>query len=225
MAKLYGLGVGPGDSELVTLKAVRLMKECDVIAIPGENPEESVAYKIALGACPEIADKEQLLVTTPMTKDKTILENGYKAAAEKIEALLKEGKDVALLTLGDPTIYSTYIYIHRIVKSDGFDTEIISGVPSFCAVSAKLGDSLVDRDQQLHVIPASYQIEESLELSGTKILMKAASKFGVVKEILVEKDSKAAMIENCGMPEERIYHSLDEFPDKASYYTIVTIKE
>lgn len=138
---------------------------------------------------------------------------------------MEQGKDVACLTLGDPTIYSTYIYIHRIVKAHGYATEIINGIPSFCAVSAKLQDSLVDRSEQLHIIPSTYDIEAALELPGTKVLMKAASKMPLVKATLKEKHMTGTMIENCGMPEEHIYHKIDEIPDQASYYSIIVVKE
>lgn len=223
--KLYGIGVGPGDPELVTLKALRMMKECDVIAIPGKNPTESVAYKIARGAFPEIDQKEQLLVATPMTKDLSVLNEGYALGAKAIEKLLDEGKDVGLLTLGDPTIYSTYIYIQRNVTADGYEAEIINGIPSFCAVSAKFGNSLVDRDEPLHVIPASYQVEDSLKLPGTKVLMKAGSKLAQVKQALKENGCSAVMIENCGMEDERIYRSTEEIPDAGSYYSLTIVKE
>jgi len=225
MAKLYGVGVGPGDPELLTLKALRVIRECPVIGIPGKNPSESVAFKIAAEAYPQISEKELLMVETPMTKDADILEDGYQNAAKLIEQSLKEGKDVAMLTLGDPTIYSTFIYMMRIVREDGFETEIVSGVPSFCAVSAKFNESLVDREEMLHVIPASYQIEEALQLPGTKVLMKAASKLNVVKETLEKNGQHAVMIENCGMPDERIYYSTEEIPEKGSYYSLTIIKE
>lgn len=223
--KLYGIGVGPGDPELMTMKAVRLLNECDVIAIPGKNPSESVAYNIAYGACPEIEAKEKLYITTSMTKDFDALEIGYKESAEKIEKLLSEGKDVALLTLGDPTIYSTYIYIHRNVVNDGYNAEIISGVTSFCAVAAKMSNSLVDRNEELHIIPASYQIEDSLKLAGTKVLMKAASKLGDVSEYIKNSDCDAFMVENCGMENEKIYADKDELPEKGSYYSIIVVKD
>lgn len=223
--KLYGIGVGPGDPELITLKALRLMKECDVIGIPGKNPSESVAYKIAEGAYPEIGGKELLQIVTPMTKNMDILNAAYQKGAKQIEACLDEGKNVGLLTLGDPTIYSTYIYIQRFVQADGYDAEIINGIPSFCAVSAKFNDSLVDRQEQLHVIPASYQIEDALKLPGTKVLMKAASKLNVVKQTLSANNQRAVMIENCGMPDERIYHSVEEFPETGSYYSLTIVKE
>ena len=223
--RLYGVGVGPGDPELMTLKAVRVMEECDIIAIPGENPRKSIAYMIAKEACPCIIEKEHLQITTPMTKDKRILEQGYEVAAEKIETELVNGKNVALLTLGDPTIYSTYIYVHRLVIEHGYEAEIVSGVPSFCAVAARIGDSLVDRDMQLHIIPASYQNEEALEFNGTKVFMKSASKFQDLREQLLERDCQSVMIENCGMENEKIYRSKEEYPNEASYYTIVVVKE
>ncbi|WP_337626865.1 precorrin-2 C(20)-methyltransferase, partial [Clostridium sp.] len=168
---------------------------------------------------------ECLNLTTPMTKDKAVLNAAYQAASDQIIEQLEQGKDVACLTLGDPTIYSTYIYIHRIVKAHGYATEIINGIPSFCAVSAKLQDSLVDRSEQLHIIPSTYDIEAALELPGTKVLMKAASKMPLVKATLKEKHMTGTMIENCGMPEEHIYHKIDEIPDRASYYSIIVVKE
>ena len=103
---------------------------------------------------------------------------------DRIIEKLDQGKDVACLTLGDPTIYSTYIYIHRIVRTRGFAAQIINGIPSFCAVSARLEDSLVDRSEQLHIIPSTYGVEEALKYPGTKVFMKAASKMPLVREVL-----------------------------------------
>lgn len=222
--KLYAIGVGPGDPELITVKALRLMKECQVIAVPGRRIEESAAYKIAKEAYPEITEKEIVHIPTPMTKELKVLREGYKQAAAQIESHLEQNKDVALLTLGEPTVYSTAIYIHRLVSADGYETEIINGIPSFCAASAKLGDSLVDRDMELHIVPASYQIEEALKQSGTKVLMKAGSKMSEVKAELIEKGCKAVMIENCGMKGEAIYTDVESFPESASYYSIIIAK-
>ena len=222
---LYGIGVGPGDPRLMTYLAVDTIKRCPVIAVPADGKGKAVAYKIASGIVEDLDAKECLNLSTPMTKDKAILDAAYQTAADTIIEQLEQGKDVACLTLGDPTIYSTYIYIHRLVKAKGYETEIVNGTPSFCAVSAKLGDSLVDRSEQLHVIPSTYDIEDGLKLPGTKVLMKAASKMPIVKETLKRNDLKGAMIENCGMPEEHIYHGVDEIPDQASYYSIIVVKE
>ena len=180
--KLYGIGVGPGDPELLTLKAVRIIKECDVIAVPGKEKDETVAYKIVRQAIPEIVEKKCLEIDMPMTKDKEKLAQSHTIAFEKISKVLDSGKNVAFLTLGDPCIYSTYIYVHQKVEQAGYETEIVSGIPSFCAVSARLNQGLVERSEMLHVIPSSYGIEEGMKLSGTRVLMKAGKKIGQVKE-------------------------------------------
>lgn len=128
---LYGVGVGPGDSELLTLKAVRLIKESDIIAIPSDNKEKCVAYNIVIEVIPELEDKEILYISMPMTKDEEYLRQSHEKGAEQIIEKLNEGKDVAFLTLGDPSIYSTYIYVHKIVLSKNYKAQIVSGVPSF----------------------------------------------------------------------------------------------
>ncbi|MCD7736751.1 MAG: precorrin-2 C(20)-methyltransferase [Lachnospiraceae bacterium] len=222
---LYGVGVGPGDPKLMTYLAVETIENCPVLAVPADGKESAVSYKIAAGIVKELDRKECLNLKTPMTKDKAVLNAAYKEAAEQIIGQLEQGKDVAYLTLGDPTIYCTYIYVHRLVKERGYQAEIINGVPSFCAVSAKLGDSLADRSEQLHIIPSTYDIEDALELPGTKVMMKAASKMPLVKDALLRKDLRGMMIENCGMDNEKCYRSVEEIPDQPSYYSVIVIRE
>ena len=223
--KLYGVGVGPGDPELLTLKAVRLIREADVIALPGAVPEETVAFKIAEGVYPEIRKKELLAVVFPMSKDKDILKKYHDEGAEKVKEVLDQEKNVVFLTLGDPTVYSTYLYVHRRIQAQGYETEIVSGITSFCAVSAKLNTGLVEKAEPLHVIPASYQIEEALKLPGTKVLMKAGKKMKEVKAEMRAQGEEGMMIENCGMPDEKIYRSVEEIPDDAGYYSLIIVKE
>ena len=107
----------------------------------------------------------------------------------------------------------------------GYATEIVSGITSFCAVSARFNEGLVEKSQQLHVIPASYQIEEALKLPGTKVLMKTGKKMQEVKAKIKASGNKAEMIENCGMPDEKIYRSVEEIPDDAGYYSLIIVKE
>ena len=223
--KLYGVGVGPGDPELITLKALRLTKEADILAFPGDEPRNSVAYKIMKGAYPEIDTKEMLALPMPMIKEKEELKRVHDKGAKMIADSLEKGKNVVFLTLGDPTVYSTYLYIHKRVKQMGYPTEIVSGITSFCAVSAALDEGLVENAQQLHVIPASYQIEEALKLPGTKVLMKAGKKIKEVKQQIKASGNQAVMIENCGMPEEKIYRCVEEIPDSAGYYSLIIVKD
>ena len=222
---LYGVGVGPGDPRLMTYLAVDTIRKCPVIAVPADGKENAVSYKIASGIVENLDEKECLNLTTPMTKDKAVLNAAYQAASDQIIEQLEQGKDVACLTLGDPTIYSTYIYIHRIVKAHGYATEIINGIPSFCAVSAKLQDSLVDRSEQLHIIPASYGIGKALELSGTKIFMKAGRKLPELKRRLQGRSEKVIMIENCGMENEAVYQGTECIPEEGGYYALLIMKE
>lgn len=223
--KLYGLGIGPGDPELLTLKALRIVKETDVIAVPGKVPEDTVAYKIVSQAYPELKDKTLLPIHFLMTKDPVLLEESHNKGAQQIMDILDKGQDVAFLTLGDSTLYATYMYVHHIVAAAGYETEIVSGITSFCAVAARLNISLVEQAEELHVIPASYQIFDALEMPGTKVLMKTASKMKEVKEALRKRDDEVVMIENCGMPNEKIYYGVDEIPDDAGYYSLIIVKE
>lgn len=223
--KLYGVGVGPGDPELLTIKAVRLIQESDVIAVPGTDKEKSAAYKIVKQAIPNIDEKEIVTIPMPMTKDPVILEESHKNGVLAIQKILESGRQVAFLTLGDPTVYSTYIYIHKQVLENGFGVEIVSGITSFCAVSARLNMGLVEKAEPLHIIPASYQIDEALKLEGTKVLMKAGKKIAQVKAHLKSLNAKAVMIENCGMDNEKIYSSVDEIPEDAGYYSLIIVKE
>ena len=222
---LYGVGVGPGDPELLTLKALRVVREAPVIAVPAEQKEESVAYRIVRAAYPQLEQKEVLPVPMPMTKDKQRLAASHEAGAAAVERILEEGKDVAFLTLGDPTVYSTYLYIHRLVAQAGYATEIVSGIPSFCAVAARLNVGLVEKAELLHVIPSSYPVEEALKLSGTRVLMKAGKKMGQVKAQLEALSADVCMIENCGMENEKIYRSAEEIPEDAGYYSLILVKE
>lgn len=226
--KLFGLGVGPGDPELLTIKALRIIQESDVIAVPGDKPEDSVAYEIVKGVFPEINRKRLLPIAMPMTKDPAVLEANHNKGADDIETCLKEGQQVAFLTLGDPTVYSTYLYVHKRICERGYEAEIISGITSFCAVAARLNMGLVEMAEPLHVIPATYKAEEMdqiLKLPGTKVLMKTGRKLESVRESILKSGQRAVMIENCGMPSEKVYKNAEEIPRQAGYYSLIIVKE
>ncbi len=220
----YGVGVGPGDPELMTLKAVRIIKECDIIVNPSSNKDTCLAYQIASQVV-SMEKKIVLEVNLPMTKDKNLLKETYDLAAERILPFLESGKDVAMLTIGDPTIYSTIIYIQDRIEKSGFETRIINGVTSFCAASAVLNQSLAEREESLHIYPGSYDIKEALSLSGTKVFMKSASKFHEVKEQLKDLPCEFSMVENCGLEQECMIKGIGNFPEKSSYYTIIIARE
>ena len=117
------------------------------------------------------------------------------------------------------------MYIERKVRSLGYETCIINGIPSFCAAASRMNESLADRNEQIHIIPSSYDIEQALEFQGTKVFMKAGKKLADVKAMLIKKGiTDCYMIENCGMPDEKIYSGADKIPENSGYYSIIIIR-
>lgn len=222
---LYGTGVGPGDPEYMTLKAVRLIRENEVIAVPGTDARRSAAYRIAVQAVPELASRTLVAVPMPMTRDRDELERSHDRAADLLCGYLGRGENVVFLTLGDPTVYSTFLYVQNRVRARGFRTELVSGVTSFCAAAARAGVALAEWDEQLHILPASHRLDQGLELSGNCVLMKSGKKMDLVKEMLRESGREVVMVENCGMDGERIYRSVEEIPDDPGYYSLIIAKE
>lgn len=222
---LYGVGVGPGDPELMTLKAVRLIRENEIIAVPGADVTSTVAYQIAVQAVPELAEKTLLPVYMPMTHDQEEMRRNHEKGAADIESYLIQGKNVVFLTLGDPTIYSTFSYLQKRVAEHGYQFELVSGITSFCATAARMNTSLVEWNEQLHIIPAVHQLETTLDQPGNYVLMKSGKKMNQVKSILSQSGRDVVMVENCGMENEHIYHSVGEIPDDAGYYSLIIAKE
>lgn len=223
--KLYGVGVGPGDKELVTLKALRVLKEADIIMIPVTKNGGRTAYDIV---AEYLEGKTVIETKSPMTKDYTKLRENYEKIAEEVEKYIQDGKKVAFITIGDPTIYSTYMQLHEIVKNHGFETEIIPGVTSFCAAAAELGMSLCEREEVLTVIPSNYKdIREELKRSGTKVLMKANSAILDVRDVLREENmmDQAVMVEKCGMSDQKIYRDLNELEEQTSYFSTIIVTD
>lgn len=223
-ATLYGIGVGPGDPELLTLKALRLIEACDYIAFPGENKEENIAYSIVAQVASGLENKLYLPCPIRMTKDKALLAADYQGAVDKITAALDRGADVAFLTIGDPAIYSTYMPVHKLVKEAGYRAKIISGIPSFCAAAAAMDIELCKHQEQLHIIPSNYDLGQALGLPGTRVFMKAASKLPQLKSALMDSDDQVYMIENCGMPNQRIFTTATAMDEAADYLSLVVAK-
>lgn len=223
---LYGVSVGPGDPELMTIKAVRALEKCTVIAVPRSGADTLVALEIAKKAVPEILKKEILELSLPMTRNPQVLEEARDAAASTLISLLKTGIDVAFLTLGDASVYSTYMYLHQRVTAAGYPAQIIPGVPSFCAAAALRGGKLTSADKPLHIVPGSYDcVEESLNWPGPKILMKSGKSLGRIKTLLADRGllDSAYLVQECGMEGERAC-PLSQVED-AGYFSIVFVEE
>ena len=221
----YGVGVGPGDPELMTVKAIRLIKENRVIAVPGTDPKESVAYQIAVRNVPELADKELVPIEMPMVRDRAVQAEAHRRGARIIADCLDRGENVVYLTLGDPTIYCTFSYLQHILEAEGYPVELVSGVPSFCAAAARLNLPLVEWDEPLHVLPAVHRTDQPLDGGGTCVLMKSGRSMTAVKDLLRRSGREVAAVENCGMETEKIYHTVEEIPDQAGYFSLIIAKE
>lgn len=221
---LYGVGVGPGDPELLTLKAQRILREADVIAVPDKGTGEKTALAI-IGPLAE--GKPLLYCAAPMTRNPVRLEAAYEENARQIAALLNEGKTVAFITLGDPSIYSTYLYTHRRVQAMGCEAKLIPGVPSFCAVAAALGIGLCEGGERLMIVPASHKdVGDCLAVDANYIFMKAGREIGQLRETLAGHGllNRAAMVENCGMETERVFPPFAGAPADSGYFSVVVVK-
>ena len=221
--KLWGVGVGPGDPELLTVKAVRVLREADVVIVPDASSGDKVALNIAKDY---LKDKQIQFVKTPMVRDKAVMDAAHEAAADTICALLDEGKQVAFLTLGDPAIYSTYMYIHQKVLNRGYVVEVVPGIPSFCAAAARLNQSLCLGREPLTIIPASHDQNDLMDLPGNKVFMKAGRSILELQQALGEKGllEGASMVENCSMENERVYPHFADLKEPSGYFSLVIVK-
>ena len=227
---LYGIGVGPGDPDCLTFGAVRKIEESDLLLLPQEK-EKCYAYQIVKQAV-AVAEKVTCILSFPMTKEKAVLEQAMEENAKVVCCLLEQGKTLAFLTIGDPSVYATYMYLQKRVQILGGNVQMISGVPSFCAVAAKLGISLGEQEEEIHVIPASYEISRTMQYQGTRIYMKAGRKLEELCEMLAREQKEREKqgeelqvyaVSDCGLPSEKVMYGLEELKG-GSYLTVVIVK-
>lgn len=223
----YGVGVGPGDPELITLKAVHTLERCPVIAAPQTRSGEMLALDIARGAV-DLTDKTILPLTFTMSQDPAVLQASHQAAADAIQAHLDRGEDVAMPNLGDVSIYATWGYLMELLNRRGYETVMIPGVPSFCAAAARLNATLVRWGSPLHIIPVGKgPVAPLVEQPGGKVLMKAGRGLPEIVEALKTTGqlSRAALVEDCGLPAERVWTELEQIPGDVGYFATVLVKE
>ena len=223
--RILGIGVGIGDPEDLTLRAARLIREADCLILPRQDLDKCRAYQIALCSVPEIAYKERMALEFEMTGDRKVRDANHRKIYAAAKELVLAGKTVAFLTIGDPAVYSTYSYIAALAREEGIETEAVSGISSITACANRLGITLCDGEQQLHVIPDTDDLEAALKLPGTKILMKCGRDLPALKEMLRGRNVSVYAVSNCGMSDERCFRDIEELPDDGSYMLTVIIKE
>lgn len=220
----YGVSVGPGDPELLTLKAARVLEEADVIASPNIGGGLQTAKRIIERF---IGDREVLDCSTPMTRDAEESARAYDAIADKLGALLDEGKDIAFIALGDAGVYSTYFYIHTRMEARGYRCEIIPGVTSFCAAAARLNVPVCEGSEQVMIVPvAAGDAAAALDVPGVKVFMKSGRELLALRDLLRERglSHNAMMVENCGLPTERVLRDFDGLEDNRNTMAIVLVR-
>ncbi len=238
MAELTCVGCGPGDPDLLTVKAVKAIKNADVIMCPtSREGKESIAYSIIS----QLIDSSKKPVVEnlvfPMVKDRETLENTWENNARVIADRVKTGKNVVYLTVGDPSLYSTWIYLQRELKSKYPEIKItvIPGIVSMFAFASKVGISIAEGDETVAVIPACYdlsRVKETAKNCDTMIFLKDGRYFDQVISLLKEAgfpdSSLFAIAQDVGTNEEIVKKlTLGEVTKDtltSKYFSIMVVK-
>lgn len=229
---LYGVGAGPGDPELITVKAFRALQESPVIAYPKKRKgSKSYARKI-IDAYVDPSEKDMLGLVFPMTKDPAILEREWSATAEAVWGKLSEGKDVAFITEGDPLLYSTFIHMMNVMKERYGDIsmKVIPGISSINGAAARLSLPLADGDDLVAIVPAKDDYEamkKAIEEHDCVIFIKVAKVIDLMLRILKELNltDKAKVVSKV-TSEEEIVWSMEELEgSEPEYLTLMVVRK
>ncbi|WP_446897496.1 cobalt-factor II C(20)-methyltransferase [Clostridium sp. LBM24168] len=213
---LYGVGVGPGDEELMTLKAIKTIQKCQVIVAPCAKIEgKSTALSIAKNFIGE--DKKVIIKHFPMGGSNQ--EDKIHSAFLEIEKYLKIGEDVAFLTIGDPFIYSTYIYLLNYVKEKRYEAKTVPGITSFCAAASIAGETIVIGDERVVVTPAS-QINR-IKDEKFAVIMKISHREKEVLDFLDKNDFRYVYVKRAYRDGQKIMRSREEILQNSDYMSLI----
>ena len=238
MPGLIGIGVGPGDVELLTVKAVKAIQNADIIMCPASNEDRP---SIALSVVSSIIDKSKnqkiVKLIFPMTKDKDILKATWKKNAKIMAETVLTGKNVVYLTVGDPYLYSTWIYMHKDLKENypNMDISVIPGIVSIFTFASKVGISVAEGAEKVAIIPSCYDLSSVKEIakhSESMIFLKDGRYFDQVIQVLKDAgfpdNSIFAIGQDLGTDHEIIRKmTLGEVNDDTlttKYFSILVVK-
>lgn len=229
---LYGLGVGPGDPELITVKAFRTLKESPVIAYPKKRKgSKSYAHQI-IDVYVNPNEKEMLGLVFPMTKDPAILEREWTNTVEAVWEKLREGKDVAFVTEGDPLLYSTFIHMMKLMKERHPEVEIqtVPGISSINGAASRLGLPLAEGDDHVAIVPAREDydaMKKVLVENDCVIFIKVAKVIDLMLKVLRDLDllHKASVVTKVTSKEEIIWDVRELDRAELEYLTLMVVRK
>lgn len=225
-ATLYGLGIGPGDPDLVTVKARHILETVPVIAYPAPEGGTSLVRAIA---DPHIPDgRTEIVISTPMVAESFPANAVYDRYSQEIAAHLDEGRDVAVLCEGDPFLYGSFMYLFERV-ADRYHTEVIPGVSSLGAVAAVASTPLVSRNEVLTILPATLpesELETRLAATDTAAIMKVGRHLSKVRRVLrrLDLNQGARYVERATMPGQRVVPLDEVTEDGAPYFSMILVR-
>lgn len=245
--KLYVIGVGPGDPELLTLKAARIIRSVPVLFVPkGREEGTSLALSIIQGAV-STEGKQIVELHFPMVKTAphsgplprvereaatAALEAKWSDAVDAVLKYLDEGKDAAFITIGDPSIYSTFFYLYDrlLEKRPGLEVEFIPGISSINASAARAGLSLGLGNERIAVLPANYldSLQDMLERFDTVVLMKVSKVFPEIKDMLRRTGLTAHAVYVCraGMDDEKVIRDIHQVREvDLNYFSLIIVRK
>ena len=227
MAKFYSVGVGAGDGSYITLGALRALEQADIIAVPVKKyGEKSTALEIIRKEF-DTDKKEISELEFRMSGDTKVREESRRNSSEKIISALKDGKDVAMITLGDVSVYSTCTYVHNAVKNAGFELEIIPGITSFCAAADKAQISLCEGNESVAIIPSlkSNLLEKYIADFDTVVIMKSGKDTDVISDILKKYGlENNAIVSSCIGMENEVIEKIQK-GKSYGYFTTVIVRK
>jgi len=223
MATLYGLGVGPGDPDLITVKALKILQAATVIAYPATTSGESMARNIAAPHIPE--GRVELAFAIDIRAPHDANEQRYDVAAREIAKHLKAGRDVAVLCEGDPFLYGSFMYLFARL-AENWPVVVVPGISSLTAAAAALGRPLVAGNETLTLIPATLpedRLTTRLQACEAAAVLKVGRHLPKLKRALAAAGllERADYIERIGFAEQRQFKLTDLAEDAAPYFSIV----
>lgn len=228
MSKFYGIGIGVGDPEMMTLKAVKALKNLDIIIVPDAGRDfESTAYSIAKDYIK--SDSKIINMEFSMNPDVKKREEERKRNGKIVEDYLKSGKNVGFLTIGDPMTFSTYVYLLENISSE-HEVVTVAGISSFADITSRFNLPLVMGNETLKVIPLhkNCDIIKEMENADNIVFMKAALKFRELKKALKQTGNmnNVLMVSEAGKDKQRIYFNLDEVDEEnVPYFSTIILKK